>query len=114
MKIREFFGGPLHGQHKELDSSELPLAVQGGTYRLSGPEGGPAVALFWPDREPQRALGDTIAGGEPFPLDVRNVGDCGGEKVDGSGIFTAYCALDEGHAGPHVASEGHTVVEVWA
>lgn len=113
MKISQLLGGPLHGQHRDLDSTELPLAVQGGTYRLSGPEGGPAIALFWPDREAPRGPGNPIAVGEPFPLDASNVGDCSGEKLDGSGIFTAYCALDEGHDGRHVASDGETVVEVW-
>lgn len=114
MKITcDFFGGPFHGQHKDIDESELPMAVEGGTYRLSGPEGGPAVALFWPGREAQSRPGAPITRGEPFAVDEANVGDCNGEKVDGSGIFRAYCALDEGHLGPHVASDGSTVVEVW-
>ncbi|MEV7132095.1 hypothetical protein AB0N24_04320 [Arthrobacter sp. NPDC093128] len=114
MKITcDFLGGPFHGQRKDIDESELPMAVKGGTYRLSGPVGGPAVGLFLPHRETPRSPGDPITVGEPFPLDETNVGDCSGEKVDGSGIFTAYCALDEGHGGRHVASDGETVVEAW-
>lgn len=109
----DFIGGPFHGQSKAQEASDFPMTVQGGTYRLAGPEGGPAVGLFWADREAPRGPGDPIAVGEPFPLDESNVGDCSGEKLDGSGIFTAYCALDEGHQGRHIASDGERVVEVW-
>lgn len=54
----------------------------------------------------------SISVGDPFPLDVEHVGDCSGEHRAPGGML-AFCVLDEGHAGPHVATDGETVVEVW-
>ena len=109
----DFFGGPLHGQQKDLDDAEIPMRVDGGTYRRSGPDGGPAIALFWPDREVQPCAGDPIAKGEPFPMDPGDEGDCPAMRVDGSGTFVAVCVLDEDHGGRHVASDGEIIVEAW-
>lgn len=118
----EFFGGPLHGQKKRISTADFPFPAEGGTYRPSGTGhsigGQPSVyiALFLPDRDaPDHGAGaPAIKVGDPFPLDMGNVGDCPGEKVDGAGLFTAYCVLDEGHSpAPHVATDGTVVVEVW-
>lgn len=57
-------------------------------------------------------MSDRIQVGEPFALPVDHVGDCDGEYQNVLGFF-AVCVLDEGHAGPHVASDGTKVVEVW-
>jgi hypothetical protein len=95
----DFLGGPLHGQMKDLDDCEMPLRVDGGTYRRTGMEGGPAIALFWPDREVEHGPGDPIAKGQPFPLDEEHVGDCSSMQVDVSGIFISACVLDDGHGG---------------
>lgn len=56
-------------------------------------------------------MGKDIKVGDRFPLDSKHVGDCDGEHK--KGIFTAFCVLDSGHAGNHVATNGETVVEVW-
>lgn len=115
MKItHDFVGGPLNGQQKDLDQSELPLTVTGGTYRRSGPDGGPAVALFWPDADNVHGPGDPIAKGEPFAMDLHEEGDCPAMQVDSSGAFVSVCVLDEGHGGPHVASDGEIIVQVWS
>lgn len=117
----DFVGGPLHGQRKALDPADLPMAVDGGTYRPTG--GGHSVgdsptvytALFWPHRE--SAAGGPparIKVGDPFPLDVGDVGDCSAVRFDATGILAAMCVLDEGHSpAPHVATDGRVVVEVW-
>lgn len=119
--IYDFVGGPLHGQKKRLDDADLPLGADGGTYRTTG--GGHSVhgspmaytALFWPARDTaaEDSSGAPAQVGKPFPLDPADVGDCPGEKLDGSGIFTAYCVLDEDHQGRHVATNGQVVVEIW-
>lgn len=111
-----FFGGPLHNQQKTFEESELPWPVSGGVYRTTG--GGHNVAsaptaytlLFWPDREAPARPGDPIAAGEAFLLDEDHVGDCSSTQADGSGAFLAFCVLDEGHAGKHVASNGDEIV----
>jgi hypothetical protein len=50
--------------------------------------------------------------GDSFPLDQAHVGDCSGTHTADNG-FQAFCVLDEGHGGSHVATNGATVVEVW-
>jgi hypothetical protein len=52
-----------------------------------------------------------IKAGDPFPLDEADVGDCPG--VYSTDVFRALCVLDSGHRGPHVATDGLKVVEVW-
>lgn len=56
-------------------------------------------------------MNQEIKVGDNFPLDPAHVGDCDGEHK--SGPFVAYCVLDSGHEGNHVATNGQTVVEVW-
>lgn len=57
-------------------------------------------------------MAEGIRVGDSFPLDEVHVGDCPGIHMSGNG-FMAMCVLDEGHGGPHVATDGETVVEVW-
>ena len=114
MKIaHHFVGGPLNGQQKDFDEAGLPLHVENGTYRRTGTEDGPAIALFWPDAEPGHGPGDPIARGEAFAMDLHEEGDCPAMQVDGSGTFVSVCVLDEGHGGPHVSSDGEIIVQVW-
>ena len=114
-----FVTGPYHNQKKTLPEDALPLSLPGGVYRASGPVVSlPGAAdmqnvIWWPDRDVSPSTALPIAVGEPFTLDEENVGDCSGERTDGSGIFVAFCVLDEGHAGQHVATDGVTVVETW-
>jgi hypothetical protein len=54
-----------------------------------------------------------ISVGDRFTLAAGDVGDCPGEFV-GAGGMLAFCVLDHGHAGPHVATDGSVVVEVWS
>ena len=54
-----------------------------------------------------------IVVGDPFVLDANNVGDCPAE-FEGVGGLLAFCVLDEGHAGQHVATDGTTVIETWS
>jgi hypothetical protein len=57
-------------------------------------------------------MSDPIAVGDPFPLSHSDIGDCQG-VCRGKGGMIAMCVLDEGHGGPHIASNGRMVVEVW-
>lgn len=57
-------------------------------------------------------MSENIRVGDRFPLDEIDFGDCSGIHVSAN-KFAVLCALDEGHGGPHVATDGETVVEVW-
>ncbi|PVZ55201.1 hypothetical protein [Arthrobacter sp. H-02-3] len=50
--------------------------------------------------------------GDAFPVDLVNEADC--PAVDSRQAFRAFCVLDKGHGGQHVAvgAEGK-VVQVW-
>ncbi len=117
----DFVGGPLDGQRKDLNPSDFPVKAEGGSYHLTGGghsvNGSPMVytALFRPEHEAVIGPGGApIKVGDPFRLDMWNVGDCPGEKVDATGFFTAFCVLEEGHSPvPHIATDGTVVVEVW-
>jgi hypothetical protein len=50
--------------------------------------------------------------GDDFPLEDDFVGDCTAEKKMDFGL-PAMCVLDPGHDGPHVATDGKRVIQVW-
>lgn len=49
---------------------------------------------------------------DPFPAELVSVGDCPAEYVAPFGMI-AFCLLDDGHEGQHVATDGQRVVAVW-
>ena len=52
--------------------------------------------------------------GERFPVADPDVGDCPAEHLNTDRyLLRVPCVLDTGHAGPHIASDGHVIVEIW-
>ena len=108
-------GGALRSITWSVEAADASSARLYGVERLrevlgSVLQGQVEITSVTPDDS--HVEGKPIAVGDSFPLDERDVGDCPAtvSKVPGA---VAFCVLDEGHRGQHVATDGETVVEVW-